>query len=51
MQHHDPFSTDIADLTRLEREARRQRAAYTRHLLSVAFHAIAHLFTARRVVG
>jgi hypothetical protein len=51
MYTNDPFSTDIADLTRLEREARRERAAFIAQMLGAGFQAMAQFFTARRTAS
>ncbi|MBN2759140.1 MAG: hypothetical protein JXQ79_01460 [Rhodobacteraceae bacterium] len=51
MQHHTDFAADMADLTRLEHEARRQRAAFMAEMLTAGWHAFTSLFAAHRTAS
>jgi hypothetical protein len=51
MQHHVDLATDMADMTRLEAEARRQRAAFMAEMLTAGWHAFTSLFAAHRTAS
>ncbi|MCL1628727.1 MULTISPECIES: RSP_7527 family protein [Roseinatronobacter] len=51
MQDRPDFAADMADLTRLEHEARRLRTAFMAEMFAAAFHGIANLMTLRRTAS
>lgn len=51
MHDHTDFAADMADLTRLEREARQLRAAFMAEMLGAAWHGVASLFVTRRTAS
>lgn len=51
MQDRPDFATEMADLTRLEHEARRLRAEFMAEMFAAAFHSIANLMTQRRTAS
>ncbi|CUX80807.1 MAG: hypothetical protein HLUCCA05_06560 [Roseibaca calidilacus] len=51
MHKNDNFATDMADLTRLEHEARRLRAAFMAEMFAAAWHGFVSLFATRRTAS
>ena len=51
MQDHPDFAADMADLTRLEHEARQMRAAFMAEMLATAWHGLTNLFAPRRTAS
>jgi len=51
MQTQTDFAADMADMTRLQREARHLRAAFTAQMIAAAWHRLAALFTTHRTAS
>lgn len=51
MQDDTDFAVDMADLTRLEREARQLRAAFMAEMLTSAWQGLASLFATRHTAS
>jgi primosomal protein N'' len=51
MQDQTDFAADMADLTRLEQQARQQRAAFMAEMLTAGWHAFTSLFAAHRTAS
>ncbi|NBB97748.1 MAG: hypothetical protein GVY34_06180 [Alphaproteobacteria bacterium] len=51
MQDQQDFAADMADMTRMEHEARQMRAAFMADSIAAAFRAVAQILTPRRVAS
>lgn len=51
MQTQTDLAAEMADMTRLEQQARRERAAFMAEVLTAGWHAFTSLFAAHRTAS